>query len=127
MLREALSVYEAADALKPDAIFEPLRFRSLEVKNRVFRSNVAGRLDDYDGGGTQTRINWEPKFARGGVGAILSSRTAVDERGKIVPAFAGIETDERVPFWREPASASTSTTAATSSSSPTRAGSARAS
>ena len=87
--------------MKPDAIFEPLRFRSLEVKNRVFRSNVAGRLDDYDGAGTQARINWELKFARGGVGAILSSWTAVDERGKIVPAFAAIETDERIPFWRE--------------------------
>jgi len=33
------------------AIFQPLRFRSLEVKNRIFRSNIAGRLDDYDGGG----------------------------------------------------------------------------
>ena len=84
-----------------DAIFEPLRFRNLEVKNRIFRSNIAGRLDDYDGGGTQTRINWELKFARGGVGAILSSWTAVDERGKIVPSFAGIENDERIPFWRE--------------------------
>jgi 2,4-dienoyl-CoA reductase (NADPH2) len=84
-----------------DAIFEPLRCRSLEVRNRVFRSNIAGRLDDYDGAGTQTRINWELKFARGGVGAILSSWTAVDERGKIVPGFAGIETDDRIPFWRE--------------------------
>ena len=82
-------------------IFEPLRFRNLEVKNRIFRSNVAGRFDHYDGRGTQTRINWELKFARGGVGAILSSWTAVDERGKIVPNFAGIERDERIPFWRE--------------------------
>ena len=82
-------------------IFEPLRFRNLEVKNRIFRSNVAGRFDHYDGRGTQTRINWELKFARGGVGAILSSWTAVDERGKIVPSFAGIERDERIPFWRE--------------------------
>ena len=82
-------------------IFEPLRFRNLEVKNRIFRSNVAGRFDHYDGRGTQTRINWELKFARGGVGAILSSWTAVDERGKIVPNFAGIERDERIPYWRE--------------------------
>jgi 2,4-dienoyl-CoA reductase-like NADH-dependent reductase (Old Yellow Enzyme family) len=84
-----------------EAIFRPLRFRNLEVKNRVLRSNVAGRFDHYDGTGTQTRINWELKFARGGVGAILSSWTAVDERGKIVPSFASIEHDERIPFWRE--------------------------
>jgi 2,4-dienoyl-CoA reductase-like NADH-dependent reductase (Old Yellow Enzyme family) len=84
-----------------DVLFAPLRFRSLEAKNRIFRSNIAGRLDDYDGSGTQTRINWELKFARGGVGAIVSSWTAVDERGKIVPGFAAIERDDRIPFWRE--------------------------
>jgi 2,4-dienoyl-CoA reductase-like NADH-dependent reductase (Old Yellow Enzyme family) len=84
-----------------DTIFRPLRFRNLEIGNRIVRGNVAGRLDDWDGGGTQTRINWELKFARHGVGLILSSWTAVDERGKIVPSFAGIERDDRVPFWRE--------------------------
>ncbi|MGH3062412.1 MAG: NADH:flavin oxidoreductase, partial [Gaiellaceae bacterium] len=87
--------------MSAETIFRPLRFRNLEVKNRVFRSNVAGRFDHYDGTGTQARINWELKFARGGVGAILSSWTAVDERGKIVPSFAAIERDERIPFWRE--------------------------
>ena len=87
--------------MSSEAIFEPLRFRNLEVENRIFRANVAGRFDHYDGRGTQARINWELKFARGGVGAILSSWTAVDERGKIVPNFAGIERDERIPFWRE--------------------------
>ena len=57
--------------MSAEAIFQPLRFRNLEVPNRIFRSNVAGRLDDYDGSGTQARINWELKFARGGVGGIL--------------------------------------------------------
>ena len=56
-----------------DVIFDPLTFRNLAVKNRIFRSNVAGRFDNYDGSGTQTR-NWETKFARGGVGAILLSK-----------------------------------------------------
>ena len=36
-----------------DAIFQPLRFRSLTVKNRLFRSNVSGRFDNYDGSGNQ--------------------------------------------------------------------------
>jgi 2,4-dienoyl-CoA reductase-like NADH-dependent reductase (Old Yellow Enzyme family) len=87
--------------MSAETIFRPLRFRNLEVKNRIFRSNVSGRFDDYDGGGTQTRINWEVRFARGGVGAILTSWTPVDVRGKIVANFAGIERDDRVPFWRE--------------------------
>jgi 2,4-dienoyl-CoA reductase-like NADH-dependent reductase (Old Yellow Enzyme family) len=83
-----------------DPIFEPLRFRNLTVKNRVFRSNVSGRFDLYDGTGTETRINWELKFARGGVGAIVSSWTGVHPRGRIVPNYAAIDRDDRIPFWR---------------------------
>jgi 2,4-dienoyl-CoA reductase-like NADH-dependent reductase (Old Yellow Enzyme family) len=63
-----------------DVLFEPLRFRSLTVKNRILRSNVSGRFDNYDGSGTQARINWEEKFARGGVGAIVSSYDGDTER-----------------------------------------------
>jgi 2,4-dienoyl-CoA reductase-like NADH-dependent reductase (Old Yellow Enzyme family) len=84
-----------------DSIFEPLRFRSLEVPNRVFRSSISGRFDDYDGSGTPTRINWEERFARGGVGAIVSAWCGVDRRGLIVPGYATIENDARIPFWRE--------------------------
>src|SRR5437660_10184189 len=83
-----------------DLIFEPLSFKNLVVKNRVFRSNIAGRLDNYDGSGNQARINWEVKFARGGVGAIISSFVPVQIRGRIMPNYATIDRDERIPFWR---------------------------
>ena len=83
-----------------DIIFEPLRFRNLTVKNRIFRSNISGRFDNYDGSGNQARINWETKFARGGVGAIISSFVPVQLRGRIVPNYAMIEDDSRTPFWR---------------------------
>src|SRR5258705_7366619 len=83
----------------PDAIFQPLSFRNLTVKNRIFRSNISGRFDNYDGSGTQTRINWELKFARGGVGAIISSFVPVHPRGRIIPNYATIDRDERIPFW----------------------------
>jgi 2,4-dienoyl-CoA reductase-like NADH-dependent reductase (Old Yellow Enzyme family) len=43
-------------------LFEPLEFRNLRVKNRIFRSNISGRFDNYDGSGNQARINWETKF-----------------------------------------------------------------
>ena len=84
-----------------DVIFEPLHFRNLVVKNRIFRSNIAGRFDNYDGSGNQARINWELKFARGGVGAIISSFVPVQLEGRIIPNYATIHRDERVPFWRE--------------------------
>ena len=83
-----------------DVLFEPLHFRNLTVKNRLFRSNISGRFDNYDGSGNQVRINWELKFARGGVGAIISSFVPVNIRGRIVPNYATIERDDRIPFWR---------------------------
>jgi 2,4-dienoyl-CoA reductase-like NADH-dependent reductase (Old Yellow Enzyme family) len=67
----------------------------------VLRSSISGRFDGYEGSGTQTRINWELRFARAGVGAIISAWCGVDRRGMIVPGYASIENDARIPFWRE--------------------------
>src|SRR6266511_4126760 len=69
-------------------IFEPLRFRNLTVKNRIFRSSTGGRWDNYDGSGTPTRINWDLKTARGGVGAIISSHAPVHPHGRLLPGYA---------------------------------------
>ena len=90
-----------APTTERDVIFEPLRFRSLEVKNRLFRSSIAGRWDNYDGSGTKTRIDWDIKFARGGIGTVISSNTPVHPRGLIVPGYAHLDSDDKVPFWRE--------------------------
>jgi 2,4-dienoyl-CoA reductase (NADPH2) len=87
--------------LADDIIFRPLKFRNLTVKNRVFRSNIAGRFGNYDGSGSQARINWEEKFARGGVGAIISSFVPVTKRGRILPNYAFIDHDDKIPFWRK--------------------------
>jgi 2,4-dienoyl-CoA reductase-like NADH-dependent reductase (Old Yellow Enzyme family) len=72
----------------------------LTVKNRLFRSNVSGRFDNYDGSGSQARINWEESFARGGVGAIISSFVPVHIQGRILPNYAMIDADDKIPFWR---------------------------
>jgi 2,4-dienoyl-CoA reductase-like NADH-dependent reductase (Old Yellow Enzyme family) len=81
-------------------IFSTLVFRNLTVKNRLFRSSISGRIDNYDGSGTPARINWEERFARGGVGAIISAHVPVHVRGRILPNYAFIDSDERIPFWR---------------------------
>ena len=86
--------------MENDIIFQPLTFRNLTVKNRLFRSNISGRFDNYDGSGTQARINWEESFAKGGVGAIISSFVPVQLRGRILPNYAMIDSDDKVPFWR---------------------------
>jgi len=82
-------------------IFQPLKFRNLTVKNRLFRSSISGRWDNYDGSGNQARINWEEKFARGGIGAIISSFVPVHIRGRILPNYAMIDADDKIPFWRK--------------------------
>src|ERR1700746_911306 len=82
-------------------IFSPLKFRHLEVKNRLLRSSISGTFDDYNGHGTQARLNWEEKFARGGIGAIISSFVPVTPRGRILPRYAMIDDDDKIPFWRE--------------------------
>lgn len=87
--------------MTPDPVFTPLSFRTLTVKNRIFRSSISGRFDNYDGSGTETRMNWEEKFARGGVGCIISSFVAVSVAGRHVPNFATIHSDDQIPFWRE--------------------------
>ena len=84
-----------------DPIFQPLSFRNLTLKNRLIRSNVSGRFDNYDGSGSPTRINWETRFARGGVGAIISSFVPVHGRGRILPNYAMMDADDKIPFWRE--------------------------
>jgi hypothetical protein len=78
-----------------DPIFEPLRFRSLTVKNRLTRSSITGRIDNYDGSGTQARINWETKFARGGAGMIMSAHIPIHVGGRIIPNVATLKATPR--------------------------------
>src|SRR5215470_121459 len=87
--------------MSEDVIFTPLKFRNLTVKNRIFRSNISGRFDNEDGSLTQTRINWECKFAAGGVGAIISSYVPVLMEGRIIAGYATVHRDDFIPYWEK--------------------------
>jgi 2,4-dienoyl-CoA reductase-like NADH-dependent reductase (Old Yellow Enzyme family) len=86
---------------KNKPIFRELQFRNLTVKNRLFRSSISGRLDNYNGSGSPARVNFEKRFARGGVGAIISSHVPIRIDSRVLPNYATIDTDQRIPFWRE--------------------------
>ncbi len=94
-----MSTTDIAEASDP--IFTPLAFRNLTVKNCIFRSSISGRFDNDDGSLTQARINWECKFAAGGVGAIISSYVPVLMEGRIIAGYATVHRDDFIPLWEK--------------------------
>ena len=89
-----------ADPRDTAAIFQPWQLGGLRIKNRILRSSISGRIDNYDGSGTPARINFEERFARGGVGAIISSHVPITPAARVLPNYAMIDRDARIAFWR---------------------------
>jgi 2,4-dienoyl-CoA reductase (NADPH2) len=89
-----------ADPADTAAIFQPFQLGGLTLKNRLLRSSISGRIDNYDGSGTPARVNFEERFARGGVAAIISSHVPITPAGRVLPNYAMIDRDERIGFWR---------------------------
>src|SRR5207302_4188251 len=89
-----------ADPAETGASFQALTLGGLTLKNRLLRSSISGRIDNYDGSGTPGRVNFEERFARGGVAAIISSHVPITPAGRVLPNYAMIDRDERIEFWR---------------------------
>src|SRR5262245_4227968 len=89
-----------ADPADTAAILRPFSIGKLALKNRLLRSSISGRIDNYDGSGTPARVNFEEQFAKGGVAGIISSHVPITPAARILPNYAMIDRDERIPFWR---------------------------
>lgn len=76
-------------------LFQPLRLRELELKNRVVISPMCQHAADA-GHATPWHLVHLGKFALGGAGLILTESTAVDPRGRIGTADLGLWKDSQV-------------------------------
>jgi 2,4-dienoyl-CoA reductase-like NADH-dependent reductase (Old Yellow Enzyme family) len=61
-------------------IFEPFEINGVEFKNRLIRSSIGGRTAYYDGTVNNAWKNFEHRFAKTGVGGIVSATLNVDDR-----------------------------------------------
>jgi 2,4-dienoyl-CoA reductase-like NADH-dependent reductase (Old Yellow Enzyme family) len=76
-------------------LFQPIRLRELELKNRVVISPMCQHAAEA-GHATPWHMVHLGKFALGGAGLILTESTAVDPRGRIGTADLGLWTDSQI-------------------------------
>ena len=76
-------------------LFQPLRLRALELKNRVVISPMCQHAAEA-GHATSWHLVHLGKFALGGAGLILTESTAVDPRGRIGSADLGLWRDSQI-------------------------------
>ena len=81
-------------------LFEPIRMRKLELKNRLILSGLTLNYGGYDGSVTDRLINFYVERARGGVGLIETGICAVEARGKWFPNMLGLYDDYLIPGYK---------------------------
>lgn len=81
-------------------LFQPLRLRDLELKNRIVISPMCQHAADR-GHATSWHLVHLGKFALGGAGLILTESTAVEPRGRIGTADLGLWKDSQIQPLKE--------------------------
>ncbi|MFW5738902.1 MAG: FAD-dependent oxidoreductase [Myxococcota bacterium] len=76
--------------------FEPLRWKTLELDNRLMLAPVKTALGGPDGKATQRHADYYRRRAAGGVGLVITEPLFVDARGKEHPKQLGIDHDDKI-------------------------------
>lgn len=84
----------------PAKCHDPIEIGNVPIKNRIARSSLAGITDGEYGEVLEPRIGFEESFAQGGVGLIISSHVPIRADGRVLPNYAMIDHDDRIPEWR---------------------------
>lgn len=60
-------------------MFESFKINKIEFKNRILRSSMGGRTSYYNGAVTPAWVNFERRFAEGGIAGIISATIDIDD------------------------------------------------
>lgn len=83
-------------------LFEPIRIKSLHLKNRLVRSATYEGMADSHGLPTENLFKLYGRLARGGVGLIITGFAYVAEDGVgFMPGMNGIHTDAHIDAYRK--------------------------
>ncbi|EIJ81364.1 NADH:flavin oxidoreductase/NADH oxidase [Bacillus methanolicus PB1] len=79
-----------------EKLFEPIKIRELEVKNRLVVPAMVMNYCNTDGTATERYIAYHEARAEGGWGLIITEATAIDEHGKGFHNMAGLWSDDQI-------------------------------
>lgn len=83
------------------ALAQPIGIGGLTIKNRLVRSATAERLAKKDGSIDDKMVPLYRTLAEGGVGLIITGHAFVRLDGKASGRQSAIDTDDKVPMWRQ--------------------------
>ena len=78
-------------------LFEPIKIRSIELKNRIVVSPMC-QYSSEDGFANDWHLVHLGSRAAGGAGLVFTEATAVSPEGRITPSDLGIWKDEHIDF-----------------------------
>jgi 2,4-dienoyl-CoA reductase-like NADH-dependent reductase (Old Yellow Enzyme family)/thioredoxin reductase len=82
-------------------LFQPIRIRAMELKNRIVMPPMATGYPEEDGSVTQRLIDYLVARAWGGVGLVETEYASVRRDGQGLPRQLGIYKDELIPGLQE--------------------------